>query len=525
MKSERWGITSLVLVGVLSMTWLAFRLYQAEQFTLEREFDHYASNQARQIKWRIDSSLSVLNYLSTLYQGSSSVTAEEFELVADGILARQRELKALEWVPRVEEGERERYERAMRDRFADYSFTEMDGGKRVVAKRRAEYFPVYYLRPFSGNEARLGMDLSQDTELLEVLRRAMEGGELLLSPMSLDASFGKVVVAVMPIYHSQPLTDASRKKLLKGYLLGVFQLEGLLHDLVLDGHRANIEFQIWDTTGDHRRQLLGGPVHPRDIGDRTKEFVFDNLAGRRWQLVTMANGNFFAAKRSLAPYVVGLGGSVAVLAVGGLLWQMRRRNHEVEAMVRARTEELNRVNQQLTRQSLTDGLTQVANRRQFDTWLSQEWESARRTGKPITLFVIDVDLFKNYNDRYGHLAGDRVLKKIARVLSSQLNRPRDLLARYGGEEFAAVLPETGRKAVKFADSLRAMVEALGIPHEGSDICGYVTISVGVATVVPEVDQTPEQFFELADQALYKAKSQGRNQVAYHNQERGDLSLG
>ncbi|WP_028110806.1 sensor domain-containing diguanylate cyclase [Ferrimonas futtsuensis] len=525
MKSERWGITSLVLVGVLSMTWLAIRLYQTEQYTLETEFDHYASNQARQIKWRIDSSLSVLNYLSTLYQGSANVTAEEFELVADGILARQREVKALEWVPRVQHQEREQLERAMRDRFPDFSFTESSMGQRVVAEGRSEYFPVYYLRPFSGNESRLGMDLSQDPQLMGILTQAMGAGELLLSPMAMDESYGKVVMAVVPIYHSLPLTDVSRSKLLKGYLLGVFQLEELLHDLVLDGERANIQFQIWDTTGDTRRQLMGAPPHPGSLGDRTQSFVFEGLAGRRWELVAMANGEFFAAKRSLAPYVVGLGGSMAMLAVGGMLWQMRRRNHEVEALVRARTEELNRVNQQLTRQSLTDGLTQVANRRQFDTWLSQEWESARRTGKPVTLFVIDVDLFKNYNDRYGHLAGDRVLKKIARMLASQLNRPRDLLARYGGEEFAAVLPETGRKAVKFADSLRAMVEALGIPHEGSDICGYVTISIGVATVVPEVDQTPEQFFELADKALYKAKSQGRNQVAYHNQERGDLSLG
>ncbi|SDI55816.1 diguanylate cyclase (GGDEF) domain-containing protein [Ferrimonas sediminum] len=525
MSKGRWDIVAVVLVGVLSTSWLAFKLYQTEQQSLERDFDYFATNQARLIKWRIDSSLSVMNHLSTLYQGSDEVTEQEFAMVADGILARHREIKALEWLPRVKASERGAFEAAMQDRYPAFTFTDKVQGQPVAAGQRDRYYPVYFVRPFTGNESRFGMDMSRQPEVTAALDQAMNSANPSLTAMNLDSELGKVVMAVVPIYHSLPLTMTSREKLLKGYLLGVFQVEEMLHDLVLDGHRANLEYQIWDDSGDTSILLLGAEPHPSVIGERSKRFVYADLAGREWRLEALANPAFFSSKRSLTPYLVGVGGALAALASGVFMWQMRRRNREVEELVRSRTEELNRVNQQLTRQSLTDGLTQVANRRQFDTWLSQEWESARRTSKPITLFVIDVDLFKSYNDRYGHLAGDRVLKKIARMLASQLNRPRDLLARYGGEEFAAVLPETGRKAVKFADSLRAMVEALGIPHEGSDIGSYVTISIGVATLVPEVDQTPEHFFELADKALYKAKSQGRNRIAYHNEQHGDLMLG
>ncbi|TKB50819.1 diguanylate cyclase [Ferrimonas aestuarii] len=521
MKSRFWAITAMI-VGVLSTAWLSVQLYQSEQRALERDFEYFVENQAQLIHWRVEASMSVLYHLSTLYQGSDSVTEVEFANVADGILARHREITALEWVPKVEHDQRQALEQQLQQTYTAFTFVDLQQGQRVTAAPRDSYLPVYYLRPLANNEERFGLDLAQQPHHADVLKQAMMSGSLLISPVHRDAEGGRHIEAVLPIYHSLPLTESSREPLLMGFVIGVFDIDLLLRETIAGGQGLYIDYEIVDRTEADGYTVLN-LANSLSKTQTYREVELGELGQRSWYLLARANSLFFTSQRSINPFIVAVGGIVALLACGSFLWQSRRQNKEIEQLVQARTEELNRVNQQLTRQSLTDGLTQIANRRQFDNWLSQEWESARRTKKTITLFVMDVDNFKDYNDRYGHLAGDRVLKKIARMLNSQLNRPRDLLARYGGEEFAAVLPETGNKAVKFADSLRAMVEALGIPHEGSDVSDSVTISIGVATMVPELDQTPEQFFELADQALYRAKSQGRNCVAYHNEQQGALA--
>jgi diguanylate cyclase (GGDEF)-like protein len=163
--------------------------------------------------------------------------------------------------------------------------------------------------------------------------------------------------------------------------------------------------------------------------------------------------------------------------------------------------------------SYKDGLTGVWNRRQFDAQLAIAWQHRAETHTPLSLMLIDVDCFKQYNDTYGHQAGDDCLRRVARALSSTCNRPTDLVARYGGEEFAVLLPGAdSRDAQVVAEAVRAAVEGLGIPHTLSKAGPYVTISVGVATDVPEAQETWHPFIAEADQALYAAKATGRNRV-------------
>lgn len=159
-----------------------------------------------------------------------------------------------------------------------------------------------------------------------------------------------------------------------------------------------------------------------------------------------------------------------------------------------------------------DGLTGVANRRYFDDQFDVEWRACKRNQQPVAVALMDIDHFKTYNDRYGHLQGDDCLKTVARALRDGMNRPRDLIARYGGEEFVCLLPETTLEgALEKAESLRAAVEALAIPHAHSSAAGVVTISIGVAACVPD-QQEPGELLEAADKQLYTAKEQGRNQV-------------
>ena len=179
----------------------------------------------------------------------------------------------------------------------------------------------------------------------------------------------------------------------------------------------------------------------------------------------------------------------------------------------ATTKLLEKANEKLRQQSLQDGLTGVANRRRFDEKLSEEWERGRRDQRPISLLMIDIDQFKLYNDEYGHLAGDDCLKEVAYLLSKRLKRPADLLSRYGGEEFAVLLPETGLNGARdVAEELRTEVEQAGIFHAKLAYHEVVTISLGVSAITPELNNTANDLLKQADEALYQAKSNGRNRV-------------
>jgi diguanylate cyclase (GGDEF)-like protein len=168
---------------------------------------------------------------------------------------------------------------------------------------------------------------------------------------------------------------------------------------------------------------------------------------------------------------------------------------------------------QLREQSIRDGLTGVHNRRHFDQELLEEWKRSHRSHLPLSLLLIDIDLFKDLNDHFGHLEGDECLKKIAQQLAGQLKRHGDIIARYGGEEFSVILPGTPLEgALEIAERMRSAVAALQIPNPSSTASGAVTISIGVSSSVASSGMSLEKFLKAADSALYRAKRRGRNRV-------------
>lgn len=175
--------------------------------------------------------------------------------------------------------------------------------------------------------------------------------------------------------------------------------------------------------------------------------------------------------------------------------------------------ELKRQRDMLARLSLLDGLTGIPNRRAFDDYYQREWKRALRCKRELSILLVDIDYFKGYNDAYGHLAGDDCLRRLSVGLSTSLSRPADFMARYGGEEFIGVLPETDCcGATLIAEEIRCKVEAMGIPHVSSPLRQFVTVSVGVASMVPERRVDAAELISIADKALYMAKSEGRNRV-------------
>ncbi|TAF04042.1 MAG: diguanylate cyclase, partial [Nostocales cyanobacterium] len=185
---------------------------------------------------------------------------------------------------------------------------------------------------------------------------------------------------------------------------------------------------------------------------------------------------------------------------------------QIEQDLRVAEYNLRLANQELEKLVNTDGLTQIANRRCFDDRLHQEWQRHYREQQPLSLLLFDVDYFKRYNDFYGHQLGDECLIKIAQAAQNVVCRPADLVARYGGEEFVVILPNTLSKgALVIAQRIHTAIKDLAIPHQASEINDTVTISLGITSMIPTSELSSTTLIEEADQALYHAKQQGRNQ--------------
>lgn len=228
----------------------------------------------------------------------------------------------------------------------------------------------------------------------------------------------------------------------------------------------------------------------------------------------------FTFKALISPIIIG---GVSGAFVGSILFKnmkliqkLRMANASLDEQVKMRTKELNDKNKELEEMSNTDGLTSVANRRHFDSFLSAECKRASRSSSDLSLIMCDIDYFKMFNDAYGHQAGDECLKSVAKVLATVEKRQSDLIARYGGEEFAIVLPDTNLEmAVQLAEKSRRAVEKLAIPHEIENHGNIITMSFGVASILNEGGKNCAlPLISRADKALYMAKKNGRNKVVH-----------
>jgi len=206
---------------------------------------------------------------------------------------------------------------------------------------------------------------------------------------------------------------------------------------------------------------------------------------------------------TIMPVVLGEGAHLCLIQVTDASVSIKR-----ERVLKSQSE-------RLTLEATTDGLTGAGNRRFFDERLKAEFGRAQRQNAPLSLIMMDVDFFKRYNDLHGHPAGDRVLISVVNALNAVLLRPTDMMARYGGEEFVVILPDSGEEgSLVVAERVRAAISDLHIPHGESNVADNVTVSIGVATRLPNADCNAFCLLEAADTALYSAKRSGRNCVRH-----------
>lgn len=302
----------------------------------------------------------------------------------------------------------------------------------------------------------------------------------------------------------------------------------------LDGIITYANEKFCSLTGYRAEELLGrshsiinAEEHPPEFFAELWQTIMDGKAWTGEIAIRSRQGKLHWMATAITPVLDSEGKPVKFVAirfdVTELIMAKRnlRRSHDkLERKVTERTQELEKANRHLAILSGTDGLTCIANRRHFDEVLTSEWLRVTRGGQPITLLMLDVDLFKNYNDHYGHLAGDDCLRKIAVTLQDSSRRASDLAARYGGEEFALIATDTDEaNALQLAELVRAAIEKLALPHAGSPL-KRVTVSIGVAVMIPENNQQSELLIHQADNALYHAKNQGRNRVEIYGRADG-----
>lgn len=190
-------------------------------------------------------------------------------------------------------------------------------------------------------------------------------------------------------------------------------------------------------------------------------------------------------------------------------------NEVVKARVRVLLR-LKRTTDLLEQFSRMDSLTEIPNRREFDRTLEKEWLRAKRSKNPLSLILLDIDFFKKYNDHYGHLEGDQCLKEAAQVIEQNIRRAHDTVARYGGEEFVVILPDTDKDgAIQVAKQIIEGLAYKKLPHEKSEVASYITMSLGISTVIPESPLSPRNLVDSSDVALYAAKESGRNRFMHH----------
>ncbi|MDX2349117.1 MAG: diguanylate cyclase [Porticoccus sp.] len=509
----------LAFIGIALSVFLGWSFYEEETKIIELDIRRDTDEKVAALERELFINLEVLFSIKGLFDSSDNVTAAEFNKLTQSILARHPHIQALSWAPKVLHSERGTYKRLRRKELPDFVITERkEQGQMIRAEDREVYFPVYYIEPIIRNKLAVGFDLASNTERLKTLEISRDLGTAQATAsitLVQEASNQKGFITFIPIYQGEPTTIEQRRDHLRGFVTGVFRIGDIFDSVIKHTSAQGITITLVDTSSPSFETLhLNHLPNEPNSGQRSKFSYQKHLtkfSGRQWSIIATPTNGYVTERRSLLPYLISLFGALFVALGAAYTFTVLRRSEYIETMVLDRTNDLNDAKQKLETLSRTDALTGIANRRCFDERLETEWKRAIREKTPLSLMMIDVDHFKQFNDRYGHTVGDNCLIGVASSLQKSLYRPDDLVARYGGEEFVIILPNT-KDASTPAENCRRAIENLQISHETSDTAQHITISIGAVTLTPNNQSELIEFTNKADRALYEAKESGRNKV-------------
>lgn len=438
----------------------------------------------------------VVRSLGAFFATRDDVTLSEFHAFVDSMRAGAPGIQALVWAPRVVAADRASFEQRARADFPDYALREPSADWQTApAAARTEYYPVRLVAPVEGNGSRPGLDLAADPLQAAALARAKTLGDVAASERLVLMEEGGMHYGVML---AMPVVDVDGR--FRGYVAGVFRIGEMLETAISRVPAVGLNIMVTDATGPGAERalhvyndrlmrvsdLLGVPFESRPEGAASVLLAtYDLRVGdRTWRVYFEPGPGYFAPLPPLPAWLV----AVLVLLVTGLLTGML-------LLMQKRA-------QMLARQSLSDGLTGLANRTFGDRTLVAEWDRAVRYGKMLSVVLADIDRFGDYNAQFGPLAGDECLRRVARAIAAVPGRSSDMVCRYAGDRFLIVLPETTHEGAHgMATRLVGAVRQLGIPHPGKVHDPRVSITAVAATTHPHRGESLPGFMERVTDLL------------------------
>lgn len=495
-----------LVAGVAISLALGWLFYVEESRAVKLEFKADIDQLSASIEREVLLNLEILYALKAAVGVLPEMTPARFGTLTRNVLDRSPAIQAFAWAPVVGRDQLPAFIRQQREAYVDFSVTEAGPTNLVPVQRRDQYVPVQYIEPLGDNRAALGFDLASEASRLKALTQAKASGQMVATAgirLVQEPENQKGFLVFAPLYEIQPGTRGPvAESSHYGFINGVFRVGELVNQAIGSELRTDLLLEVIDRTGGEETVLFRSGSADSPVwrfGDRYRAGQFE-IAGRQWSIEAVPSDSLIRERRGLLPIFVSSAGTLLVFVIVGYFIAGARRNSQ-----------LREAKAELERISLTDALTGLANRRHFDTVLEHEVRRASRDKTNLSLLMIDVDFFKEYNDEYGHPAGDLCLAQIAEVLRTCVKRPGDLVARYGGEEFAIILPDTDYPARVGEDCRKAVLER-EIPHALSSVAEVVTISLGVTMMRQGTETNPADLVGDADRALYEAKAAGRNRV-------------
>jgi len=516
-KGYSYSVPLLGLLFTINIVFSVF-LYSSHTGKMKEKFGKYVSEARAEIEERLRIYIEVVRGGRALFAASDEVTRKDWNeyINSTDILNRYPGIFGLQFCRFVKHKNKDKYIRQVQN---DTSLNPVGYPDfKIHPEGKREYYVVVdYNEPFEQNKMAFGYDIISEPIRKRATERSRDTGRLTFSGklMLLEQEVGFLIY--FPVYkNGMPVNTAKERKMaFQGVILAVFAINKLMDGVLGFQLENNLYFEIHDGyQGDDKNVSIlpasdtlmykNTDMKTNSKGKYLRKEIL-RLGGRRWFIYFFPKEKFNDAVSANPAYFIFPAGLLISLFLFFFV-----RTLEKEAKIAKQLEEANKKLQFLSSQ---DGLTEISNRRHFDLFLDNEWRRCLRDQKPISLIMADLDFFKNYNDGYGHHAGDKCLKAVAKVLQKEVNRPGDIAARYGGEEFVLIFSGSDlHSTTAIAERLRLAVKGLKIPHGYSEVCQFVTISLGVATVVPKQWLKKEKLMKMADEALYNAKQEGRNRV-------------
>jgi len=524
----------------------AWALYRFEEKSIHREFQNDIDKRAELIYQELLLNFEALQSLTMLFNHENVTDDKRFQSESKKVIDRYQELIVIEWVPKTQLLQTfpqslnnltftplERVSNNTVEGVAEHVITSYLSSSHAddVGKDHSHYFPYNFKSRFSrstsiSSKSKYVAPQPHINTLIQSIKIATPRLTTLI-PMAGLTESQNIILAFLPVY-SEIEKNARGSKVKDPYFLGVivgiYEINAVVKNVVSRDQQQNITMQLLDISNN---SFTARPLYS-DLPDNGFSASYSNnggfiynkvlppLWGKTWMIKSVPSKLYLQERRGYGPYIMLFIGALFISFFVCYLIMTARRTEEITRVVEAKTRALSDANIRLQQLSRSDGLTKLANRRTMDEVLNKEWMRAMRSRSKLSFILIDIDYFKQYNDNYGHVMGDECLQQVASALQKIPKRAGDLIARYGGEEFAIILADADN-ALAIAERCRRKVESLAISHAHSDVKSVITISIGVCVEVPERGASPCAFIEKADQALYKAKGNGRNRVHSANE--------